>query len=358
MKTKFYGKKITGILTLLPETEYNFEDDMKYNNLTEKQNRKLQRTMGYDKHRIFKNDSCVSEIATFGLQHMFDKNLLKKEDISAIILSTSTPDYLIPGTSNMIMEKLNLNNNIFSMDINQQCAGFVNGLFQAFMLLNNDDVKKIVLITGDVLARNPDRSNTSGYPLSGDAICITIIENCDKNLPIYVHTIIDAKGYDALIFPEMGFKVNKKEDLERFSSNKYGNNHNIYSVHMDGQAVFQYVMQDVPKYINETLEFAEMEKEEIDYCFFHQPNKFMVDKLAQKIKIPHEKVPSNVVMHYGNSNSSTIPVCICHNAKKELISSNNTYNCLIAGFGAGLSYSGIIMELENFDFCDILITSH
>ncbi len=56
MKTKFYGKKITGILTLLPETEYNFEDDMKYNNLTEKQNRKLQRTMGYDKHRIFKND--------------------------------------------------------------------------------------------------------------------------------------------------------------------------------------------------------------------------------------------------------------------------------------------------------------
>ncbi len=54
------------------------------------------------------------------------------------------------------------------------------------------------------MVRNPDRSNTSGYPLSGDAICITIIENCSKNLPIHVHTIIDAKDYDALVFPGLG----------------------------------------------------------------------------------------------------------------------------------------------------------
>lgn len=355
MKTKFYGKKITGILTLLPETEYNFEDDMKYNNLTEKQNRKLQKTMGYDKHRIFKSNTSISDVAVYGLQHMFDTNLLKEEDISAIILSTSTPDYLIPGTSNIIMEKLNLNNNIFCMDTNQQCTGFVNGLLQSFMFLNNDNMKKIVLITGDVLARNPDRSNTSGYPLSGDAICITIIENCEKNLPIHLHTIVDAKGYDALLFPDMGFKVNTEEERNKFSSDKYGNNTNTSSVHMDGQAVFQYVMQEVPKYINETLEFAKIEKDSIDYCFFHQPNKFMVDKLAQKIKISHEKVPSNVVMFYGNSNSSTIPVCICHNAKKE-IESQRQYNCLLAGFGAGLSYSGIVMSLGNFDFCNILTT--
>ena len=81
----------------------------------------------------------------------------------------------------------------------------------------------------------------------------------------------------------------------------------------------------------------------------------MVDKLAQKIGVPSEKVPSNVVTFYGNSNSSTIPVCISHNIKEYIL--NNNYKCMLAGFGAGLSYSGIVMELGEFDFCEMLITT-
>lgn len=356
MKTTFFGKKITGILTLLPETEYTFEEDMKYNNLTEKQNKKLQKTMGYDRHRIFKSNTCVSDVATSGLKYLFENNLLKKEDISAIILATSTPDYLFPGTSYRIMKQANISSDVFCLDLNQQCAGYVNGLFQSFMFLNNDNMKKVVLITGDVLARNPDRSNTSGYPLSGDAICISIIENCEKNLPIYTHTIIDSKSYDALVLPSLGFRVNTKEEIEKFSSQKYGFNTNMKSVHMDGQAVFQYVMQDVPGYISKSLDYAKTKKDDLDYYFFHQPNKFMVDKLTQKIDVPKEKVPSNVVTYYGNSSSSTIPVSISHNIQNEI--KLNTYKCMLSGFGAGLTYASIIMEIGKFDFCEMLTTTY
>lgn len=355
MKTIFYGKRISGILALLPETEYDFEDDMKYNSLSEKQNRRLQKTMGYDRHRFFKPDTYVSKVAIFGLKYMFEKNLLKKDDISAIVVATTTPDFLMPPTSNLITSELGLDNSVFCMDTNQQCAGFTNGLLQAFMLLNNANMKKVILITGDVLAKNPDRSNTSSYPLAGDTICITVVENCNKNLPIYFHSIVDAKSYDALVFPAMGFRDVTEEERQKFSSEKYGGYDYLPCVHMDGQAVFQYVMQDIPKYINETLEFSKTHKDSLDYYFFHQPNKFMVDKLAQKIGVSEEKVPSNVVTYYGNSNSSTIPVCISHNIKEYIL--NNNYKCMLAGFGAGLSYSGIVMELGNFDFCDMLITT-
>ncbi len=142
MKTKFYGKKISSILTLLPETEYTFEDDMKYNNLSEKQNRKLQKTMGYDRHRFFKPDTYLSKVAIYGLKSMLDKKQLDKNDISAIVVSTSTPDYLMPATSNLIMHGLELPSNVYAIDINQQCSGFINGLLQSFMLLNNDHMKK------------------------------------------------------------------------------------------------------------------------------------------------------------------------------------------------------------------------
>lgn len=349
MKNIFYGKKISGILTLLPEIEYTFEDDMKYNNLSVKQNQRLQKTMGYDKHRIFKSDTFVSKVAVFGLKYLFEKNLLNKDDISAVIVATTTPDFLMPPTSNLIASEFDLDNSVFCMDTNQQCAGFTNGLLQTFMLLNNDNMKKIVLITGDVLARDLDRSNTNSYPLSGDAICITIVENCDKKLPIYFHSIIDAISYEALVYPSMGFRILTEEERKKFSNNP------LNSIHMDGQAVFQYVMQNVPLYINQTLEFSNVLKDNIDYYLFHQPNKFMVDKLAEKLRVPKEKVPSNVVTYYGNSNSSTIPVCISHNLKDKIL--KNNYKCMLAGFGAGLSYSGIIMDLGNFDFCEKIITN-
>lgn len=354
MKTVFRGKRISGILTLLPQTEYTFEEDMKFNNLSEKRNRILQKTMGYDRHRIFKSDSYVSKIAAYGLNYMFEKGLLKKDDVSALVLSSTSPDFLMPATSNLIMQAAGLGKDVFCMDTNQQCAGYTNGLLQAFMLLNNDNMKKVVLITGDVLCKNPDRSNTSGYPLAGDAVCITVLENTHDNNPVYFHSVIDAAQYDALIFPSLGFRSVTTEEREKFSGDKYGGYDNLNSVHMDGQAVFLYVMQDVPKYVNETLEFAKKNKDEMEYYFFHQPNKFMVDKLAQKLDIPHERAPSNVVTYYGNSNGSTIPVCMCHNAKNELM--NKKMTCMMAGFGAGLNYSAVIMELGEFDFCEMLVT--
>ena len=45
---------------------------------------------------------CVSDLAVFGLEHLFERGLLKREEIDALIVVTQTPDYLIPGTSCII----------------------------------------------------------------------------------------------------------------------------------------------------------------------------------------------------------------------------------------------------------------
>ena len=356
MKTIFYNKKISSILTVLPQNEYNFEDEMIYNDLSEAQNRRLARTMGYEKHRIFKEDSYISAIASFGLNHLFDGKILAKDDIAALILTTTTPDFLMPATSNLIAKAVGLNNDVFCIDTNQQCAGFVNGLFLAFMLLDANLGKKVVLITGDVITRTIPKSNTTSYPLAGDAVCITIIENETNDKSIHFYSKTDTKQADDLLFPDMGFRKLTDSEKSSLSSLKYGKNlKNFNSVFMDGQAVFEYVMQDVSNYIEETLRFAGVKKDELDYCFFHQPNKFMVDKLSQKLGVSSQKAPSNVVTYYGNSNSSTIPVCICHNAKDQMLA--REHYCLVAGFGAGLAYSGAILNIGKLDYCEILISN-
>ena len=116
------NKACTGLLVVIPENERLFVDDMKEFNFPESRSLKLKEVMGYDKHRVVKSDDCVSDLAIFGLQKLFNENLLSKEEIDGMIVVTQSPDYFIPPTSNVIQGKLELKEDIFCIDIPQGCV--------------------------------------------------------------------------------------------------------------------------------------------------------------------------------------------------------------------------------------------
>src|SRR5712672_3097361 len=115
-------------------------------------------------------------MAVFGLQNLFDCGLLKPDDIDALLLITQSPDYFMPATSSIIQGRLGLKQDMLCLDINQACAGFIIGLIQAFALLEQESIRKVVLINADVLSRKASPKDRNIYPLIGDAASITIIE--------------------------------------------------------------------------------------------------------------------------------------------------------------------------------------
>src|SRR6202167_2764831 len=149
---------------------------MKNFNFPEARSLKLKEVMGYDKRRLVEPGVCVSDLAVFGMQHLFDSGLLKRDEIDALFLVTQTPDHFMPPTSNIIQGRLGLKQDAYCLDISQGCAGFVIGLIQAFLLLEQEDVSKVVLINADVLSRKTSPKDRNIYPLVGDAAAITIIE--------------------------------------------------------------------------------------------------------------------------------------------------------------------------------------
>ena len=76
---------------------------------------------------------------------------------------------------------------------------------------------------------------------------------------------------------------------------------------MDGSAVFNFVQTEVPPMIDGLLAAAAVPMDAVDWFLFHQPNRFMLQKLADKMQISPAKMPSNIVEHYGNSSGVTIP---------------------------------------------------
>jgi 3-oxoacyl-[acyl-carrier-protein] synthase-3 len=127
---------------------------------------------------------------------------------------------------------------------------------------------------------------------------------------------------------------------------------NQEQIHMDGAAIFNFTMEDVPPQVEDILAFSGDTRESIEYFLFHQPNPFILTQMADKMKIPQSKLLNNIVSLYGNCSSVTIPLLIAHNYREQLQS--GTHRVCFAGFGVGLTWISMVMDLGPLTACKIL----
>jgi 3-oxoacyl-[acyl-carrier-protein] synthase-3 len=348
----FRDKRISGILTILPANERSFLEDMKAFDFPEAKSLKLKLVMGFDKHRLATDGTCVSDLAVFGMRYLFDRGLLQPEAIDALILVTQSPDYIMPPTSSVIQGRLRLKQDMFCLDINQGCAGFVVGLLQAFLLLEQESIQRVVVINADVLSRRVSPKDKNSYPLIGDAAAITVVEKTSPGEPIHASLKMDGTRYDALMIPAGGFRLPSSPDtaiLEAVGENNWRSKDHLA---MNGTAVFNFVQTEVPPLIDELLLAAGLSRDAVDYFMFHQPNRFMLEKLADKMGVPYERMPNNIVEHFGNASGATIPTNVTFNLGRLL--TERPLRLCFAGFGVGLTWAAMVMKVGPLAFCDTI----
>jgi 3-oxoacyl-[acyl-carrier-protein] synthase-3 len=352
MNFTFRNKRISGVLVVVPANERTFVEEMKNYNFPEARSLKLKEVMGYDRRRLVEPGVCVSDMAVFGLQNLFDRGLLKPDDIDALLLITQSPDYFMPATSSIIQGRLGLKQDMICLDINQACAGFVLGLIQAFMFLEQESVRKVVLINADVLSRKTSQKDRNIYPLVGDAAAITVVERDTQDSIIHATVKMDGTRNDALMIPAGGLRLPSSAETAVLEDVGDNNLRAKDHLRMDGSAIFNFVQTEIPPLIQGLLDRVGVSMDAIDYFLCHQPNRFMLQKLADKMKVPHSKMPNNVVERFGNSSGSTIPTAIALNIADK-VTSGHIQACL-AGFGGGLTWSAMLMRLGGWKFCEII----
>jgi 3-oxoacyl-[acyl-carrier-protein] synthase-3 len=352
MHLKFKNKKITGILSVLPSNEIHYLDEIGNYNFSEKQSIKLGKIMGYGTQRIVDDKTSVSDLCFFGINYLIDNQLLDKNSIGAVVLCTQSPDYFLPATSNVISGRLALSQDVISMDINQGCAGFEVGLMQAFMLLNTGNIDKVLLLNADVLSKKISVKDRNSRPLVGDGATITIIENSTDDEEIDMFIKMDGTSALSLQIPAGGFSLPSTKETAELKEDESGNLRALDHLVMKGDEVFNFVQTKVPEMIQEMFDTLKIDKSYFDYYLFHQPNKFMLEKLAEKMNIPYEQMPNNISQKYGNGSSTTVPLNVCENIGEKALS--NSYSVCFGGFGVGLTWSIIKWKLEKLDFCKII----
>jgi 3-oxoacyl-[acyl-carrier-protein] synthase III len=352
MNFTFRNKRIAGILAVVPANERSFLEEMRNFNFPESRSLKLKEVMGYDKHRIVEPGVCVSDLVVSGFEHLFRNGQLQRDDIDALILVTQTPDHFMPATSSIVQGRLKLKQDLLCMDVNHGCAGFIIGLLQAFLLLEQESVRKVAVVNADVLSRKTSSKDRNSYPLVGDAASITIVERDPKNSIIHANLKTDGTRHDALMIPAGGLRLPCTPETATLEDVGDNNLRAKDHLRMDGTAVFNFVQTEVPPLIESLLKTAGVSVEAVDYFLCHQANRFMLQKLADKMKIPHAKMPSNIVEHFGNSSGVTIPLVTAFNLGAQL--REKEFQVCLAGFGVGLTWASVLMRLGNMNFCELI----
>ena len=261
------------------------------------------------------SDLCMS--AFQALQRKFEISL---EEIDCLVVCTQNPDGGgIPHTSAVVHQKLNLHDRCACFDISLGCSGYVYSLsiVKSFMEANN--FRTALLFTSDPYSKiiNPDDKNT--MLLFGDAATVTLLREHNDRSGLWL-----ARNF---CFATRGRAGNALHNRE----------HQLF---MNGRAIFNFCVTQVPIQVRELLDGSHMSREDIDLFLFHQGSKYMVEQIRNRLDLPENKVPIKI-SGYGNTVSSSIPLLL-----EDCLDDPGMNNIVLSGFGVGLSWASCIISRD------------
>lgn len=93
--------------------------------------------------------------------------------------------------------------------------------------------------------------------------------------------------------------------------------------------------------LTEALEEADMTADDIDWLLLHQANIRIMEVVAKRLKVPKEKIITNLA-DYGNTSAGSIPIALSEAVQSGQVKKGDIIAC--AGFGAGLSWGSAILR--------------
>jgi len=296
---------------------------------------KISSKTGINSRHISASDEFSSDMAVKAAEKLFEEHNIDRSTIDYLLFCTQSPDYFLPTTACIIQDKLGLNTSIGALDFNLGCSGFVYGLSLAKGLITGEMAKNVLLITSETYSKFIHPKDKSNKTIFGDAAAATLITSHEGFCSIGNFVFgTDGKGAENLIVKQGGMRFPVSEENEDIKD-EFGNIRNDKNLFMNGTEIFNFTGEFVPKLTASILDKSGLTKEDIDLFIFHQANKYMLNHLRKKIKIPEEKFFISME-HCGNTVSSTIPIAL-YEAQKEG-KTTDIKNLILAGFGVGYSW--------------------
>lgn len=313
------GIRILGAGHCLPEKTV---DNEAFSRLVDTSDQWIRSRTGIRERRFCTEETHLSLCEEAARQAM-DRAGVVPEQIGAVIVATMTPDRLMPSAACLLQGQLGLPEDTVCLDLNAACSGFVYGLHTMSCLLAAAERKIGLVVGGEVMSRIVDFTDRSTCVLFGDGAGAAVVrysEDC----------------------PPLSACLGVRCDERALTASGPGPGRSSF-IAMDGPAVFRFAVETLPRCVDQVLAAAGRRAEEVDWFLFHQANERILDLAAKKCGIPPEKCGKNVD-RCGNTSAASIPILLSQMCEDGRIRPGQRLLC--AGFGGGLSWGGVLIEME------------
>jgi len=300
---------------------------------------KVASKLGVVQRHIAGKDEMSSDMAIKASINLFNEYKIQPSEIDYVMLCTQSPDYFLPTSACLIQNKLQIPTSAGAIDFNLGCSGFVYGLSLAKGLVVAGIAKNVLLLTAETYSKYIHPKDKSNRTIFGDAATATLISNEGFAEILHFDLGTDGRGANNLIVKTGGLR--NPLPLSDLDFDENGNPISSDHLFMDGSSIFNFTLEMVPKLVVQTLHKNNLSFDEINLFVFHQANKYLLNFLRKKLQIPEEKF-YYYLENVGNTVSSTIPIALKEADKEGILKGN----ILIAGFGVGYSWGGVILKID------------
>jgi len=284
-----------------------------------------------ERHLATESETTASMAATAAHQAM-ERAGVHPGQLDAIVLSTATPDRLLPATAVDLQAELGASR-AAAFDIGAACSGWIYGMTVAEGMIATGAAETILVVGAEKMSSIVDWKDRATCVLFGDGAGAVILQRARTGKGI-LSTFLrsDGKLADLLYRPGGGAKIPMSaqvlEDRGHF-------------VKMAGREVFKHAVRSMSEAADRALDGARLTGADIDLLIPHQANIRIIEATAKHSNIPMEKVYVNVD-RYGNTSSASIPIAIDEAIEKGVIKDGTTVMCV--AFGAGFTWASMILQ--------------
>lgn len=307
----------------------NILDNHKIAELVDTNDAWIQERTGISRRHIVKTETTTDMAVQAAKRAIENANVLP-EEIELIIVATLSSDVITPCTACMVQKEIGAMQ-AACFDLNAACSGFVIAYNVASAFFAAEQYKTALIVASESLSHLTDWTDRNTCILFGDGAGAAVLRKGEGKQYVSVTHADGEKGWTLTCKNRLAMEQEKL--IPKFAREYY--------IEMNGQEIFKFAVRKVPELIREVLRKNDVKQEEIAWFVLHQANSRILEAVARHLGEPARKFPMNL-HEYGNTSSASIPLLLDEMNRQGKLEKGQ--KILIAGFGAGLTWSSNILE--------------
>lgn len=329
----FCASSIIGTGSYMPEKILTNEDLSK---IVDTSDEWITTRTGIKERRIAAEDQATSDLAAEAARRAIADAGLSPEDIHLIVVATVTGDMFFPSTACFVQKKIGASNAV-CFDISAACSGFLYALQVARHFINTGNRTTALVIGAEKLSSLINWQDRNTCVLFGDGAGAVVIRRAQEDEDAQGRVLSTVMGSDGNLVDLL--KVPGGGSACPITAENAPSRPN--TIHMEGRETFKHAVTRMCQASEQALEIAGLSKEDITLIIPHQANLRIIQAIADRLGLPHDKAFINLDK-YGNTSAATIPVALDEAHRAGRLKKGDIV--LLVAFGGGFTWASSVVR--------------